>query len=53
MILLRKSNLSITEIAAEVGFGSVSYYIEKFRKQTNYTPKEFRNYCTTLSEGID
>lgn len=48
--LLKKSNLSITEISEEVGFGSVSYYIEKFRKHTNYTPKEFRNYCITLSE---
>lgn len=53
ILLLRKSSLSITEIADEVGFGSVSYYIEKFRNQTNYTPKEFRNYCATLSENID
>ena len=51
--LLRKSNLSITEIADEVGFGSVSYYIEKFRKHTNYTPKEFRHYCVSLSQNID
>lgn len=43
--LLKNSTLSITEIAEEVGFGSVSYYIEKFRKHTNYTPKEFQNYC--------
>lgn len=53
ILLLKKSNLSITEIANEVGFGSVSYYIEKFRKQTNYTPKEFRNYCTTQSKSTD
>ncbi len=53
ILLLRKSNLSVTEIAYEVGFGSVSYYIEKFRKHTNYTPKELRSYCVTLSEQID
>lgn len=49
ILLLRKSDLSITEIAAEAGFGSVSYYIEKFRKHTNYTPKEFRRYCNVLA----
>ncbi|KZL91882.1 helix-turn-helix transcriptional regulator [Clostridium magnum] len=43
-LLLRNSDLPITEIAEEVGFGSVSYYIEKFRKQINCTPKEFRNF---------
>lgn len=53
MLLLKNSSLSITEIAEEVGFGSVSYYIEKFRKHTNYTPKEFRNYCITPSENVD
>ncbi len=50
ILLLRKSNLSITEIADEVGFGSVSYYIEKFRKHTRYTPKEFRSLCAALPE---
>ena len=43
-LLLRNSDLPITEIAEEVGFRSVSYYIEKFRKQINCTPKEFRNF---------
>ncbi|MBB6214223.1 AraC-like DNA-binding protein [Anaerosolibacter carboniphilus] len=53
ILLLRKSDLTISEIADEVGFGSVSYYIEKFRKHTNYTPKEFQNYCITLTKCID
>jgi AraC-like DNA-binding protein len=48
--LLKKTNLPVTEIAEEVGFGSVSYYIEKFRKHTNFTPKEFRNYCVALND---
>jgi len=50
MALLRESDLSITEIAYEVGFGSVSYFIEKFKKQTNCTPKEFRNFCVEYVE---
>ncbi|MBU5675075.1 helix-turn-helix domain-containing protein [Alkaliphilus sp. MSJ-5] len=40
--LLKRTDLNITEIASEVGFGSVSYYIEQFRKHTNLTPKEYR-----------
>lgn len=44
--LLRSTNLSISHIASAVGFGSVSYFIEKFRLRTGVTPKEFRK--TTL-----
>lgn len=51
MLLLKNSAMSITEIADEVGFGSVSYFIEKFRKQTHYTPKEFRNFCIEFIES--
>jgi AraC-like DNA-binding protein/mannose-6-phosphate isomerase-like protein (cupin superfamily) len=50
-LLLKNSDMTITEIADEVGFGSVSYYIEKFRKETNYTPKEFRNFSAELIES--
>lgn len=51
MTLLRESDLSITEIAYEVGFGSVSYFIEKFKKQTSCTPKEFRNFSAEYVES--
>jgi AraC-like DNA-binding protein len=50
IILLKKTNLNITEIAMEVGFGSVSYYIEKFRNQTSYTPKKFRYHSTVSNK---
>jgi len=50
-LLLKNSDLSITEISDEVGFGSVSYYIDKFKKQMNYTPKEYRSYCAELIES--
>ena len=50
-LLLRNTDLSITEISDEVGFGSVSYFIEKFRKQISYTPKDFRNFCVEVIES--
>lgn len=40
--LLESTNLSISDISEQVGFGSVSYFIEKFRKQIGYTPLEYR-----------
>ncbi|MDF9867617.1 AraC-like DNA-binding protein [Bacilli bacterium PM5-3] len=43
-LLLRDTDLTITEIANMVGFGSASYYTEKFRKQVNCTPKQYRNF---------
>lgn len=36
------SDLSISQIAYDNGFGSASYYIEKFRKKTGKTPLEFK-----------
>lgn len=43
MELLQSTSLSISEIASRTGFGSVSYYIEKFRKQMGITPSQYRN----------
>lgn len=40
--LLLHSDASVSQIAFETGFGSSSYYIEKFRKKTGMTPGEFR-----------
>ncbi|MEA4972277.1 HTH-type transcriptional activator RhaS [bioreactor metagenome] len=39
---LLKSDLSISRIAYEYGFGSTSYYIDKFRKKTGLTPLNYR-----------
>ena len=47
ILLLKNTELNITEIAMDVGFGSVSYFIEKFKKQTSYTPKKFRFYSSS------
>lgn len=40
--LLENIQLSITEIAVEVGFSSTSYFIHKFKQHIGYTPKEFQ-----------
>ena len=42
MELLRDMELSITEIAAHTGFSTVSYYIEKFKEYTGYSPNAYR-----------
>ena len=36
--LLKKENLSISEISYEVGFGSVSYFVKCFRDRYGYPP---------------
>ena len=41
--LLESSNLSITEIALNVGYGDTSYFIQAFKKYYNETPKNYRN----------
>lgn len=46
--LLNSSDLNISHIASTVGFGSVSYFIEKFRLRTGMTPKEFRKQLARL-----
>lgn len=40
--LLLETRDSVTEIAGRVGFSSVSYFIETFRRQTGKTPLSFR-----------
>ena len=40
--LLLSTNESITEIAYSCGFSTSSYFISKFKKHKNVTPKQFR-----------
>ncbi len=42
MKMLKDSDLSITEIALEVGFCGVSYFAETFRKNYGCSPSEYR-----------
>lgn len=40
--LLHYTNLSVNEIAHDLGFENVSYFITFFKKQTQTTPEQFR-----------
>ena len=40
--LLRTTDMSITDIANEVGFGSIHYFSRFFKEKENITPNEFR-----------
>lgn len=42
MELLEHTDLPVSQIAYETGFGSSSYFIEKFRKNVGMTPAAFR-----------
>ncbi len=41
--LLATTDISITDVAMEVGFVTASYFIEQFKKNKGMTPKKFRN----------
>jgi AraC family transcriptional activator of pobA len=43
-ILLKETGASITEVAAMVGFGSITYFGRVFRKYKNHPPSYFRKY---------
>jgi len=40
---LKNSALSVSQIAADVGFNSLSYFGKIFKETTNYTPLQYRN----------
>ncbi len=40
--LLSSNEIPVSQIAYDYGFGSTSYYIEKFRKKTGMTPHAYR-----------
>ena len=42
--LLRSSQLPVTEVAYESGFGSLSYFSRCFRDQYGVSPQEYRKY---------
>ncbi len=47
-LLLSNTSLSITEIAYEVGFGDVSYFIKTFKKYMSTSPNKFRKNSIAL-----
>ena len=40
--LLRSSNMPVTEVAYESGFGSLSYFSRSFREKYDLSPQEYR-----------
>jgi AraC family transcriptional regulator, activator of mtrCDE len=40
--LLRRNNLSVTDIALDTGFYSSQHFATTFKKLTGYTPSDFR-----------
>jgi len=45
-VLLRKPELSVTRIAFDVGYNSVSFFNRYFRRVMNVSPREYRRYLT-------
>jgi len=48
--LLKTTDMTISNIANLVGFGSTSYYIESFKKQVLCSPKEYRKRSIMFAE---
>lgn len=44
--LLKNTDLSISEIAAEVGFSETNYFTNTFKKYENISPSQYRKYKT-------
>lgn len=40
--LLRESDLSVADVATEIGFADANYFIKSFKKETGTTPVKFR-----------
>ena len=49
-LLLRETDMTITDIALSSGFGSASYYAEAFRKWAGMSPGEFRKSQLTADD---
>ena len=50
-VLLREGSKNITQIATELGFGSVHYFSQTFRKYTDLTPSQYRNTIKSRFEN--
>ena len=49
--LMETTEKSITEIAYEVGFSSVSYFIKTFKGVHGYSPRQYRAFCKQNTPG--
>lgn len=48
--LLRKNELSVTEISDKLGFSSIHYFCRIFKKMTGNSPK---NYIKTIRSRLE
>ena len=51
--LLRKTSMSVGQIAEATGFSGTSYFTEVFHRETGMTPREYRNNRSIESNDID
>ncbi len=42
---IKYTSKSVSEISSDVGFGSVSYFIKKFKEKMGMTPNEYKKEC--------
>ena len=45
-VLLKKTNMQLTEIVYGCGFSSQAYFCHIFKKRTGMTPLQFRNFSS-------
>ncbi|GAB3925763.1 helix-turn-helix domain-containing protein [Larkinella terrae] len=50
--LLQQSDLPVTQIAYESGFGNVSYFNRSFKKNRSMTPKEYRRLVQQVNDKV-
>jgi transcriptional regulator GlxA family with amidase domain len=48
--LLRETHLSVTNVAFESGFGSLSSFVESFRNQVGVLPSDYKAFHVRKSE---
>ena len=42
MTILNEQNISVTELAFEVGYENISYFIQAFKSQYGLSPKQYK-----------
>jgi AraC-like DNA-binding protein len=51
--MLKNTDMPISKIAHEVGYGDQSYFTKVFKRNLNCTPKDFRGSTLKLSVAAD
>ena len=50
--LLQQSDLPVTQVAYECGYGNISYFNRSFRKNRGMTPKEYRRLLNHTADHV-